>query len=82
LRHPNIVEGYDVGDQNGQPYFTMKYVEGGNMAQKLPARPSRHARPPSRLPLPQARPTMKMVRARRLDVSGSDERAVYGGCIG
>jgi eukaryotic-like serine/threonine-protein kinase len=39
LRHPNIVQVHDMGDQNGQPYFTMEFVEGGNLAQKLAGTP-------------------------------------------
>jgi serine/threonine-protein kinase len=35
LRHANLVQVHDVGDQDGQPFFTMEYVEGGNLAQKL-----------------------------------------------
>ena len=35
LRHPNIVQVYDVGDAGGCPYFTMELVEGGSLAQKL-----------------------------------------------
>jgi serine/threonine-protein kinase len=33
LRHANIVQVYDVGDHEGRPYFTMEFVEGGNLAQ-------------------------------------------------
>jgi serine/threonine-protein kinase len=45
LRHPNIVQIHNVGDADGRPYFTMEYVEGGSLAQKLtgtpqPARPA------------------------------------------
>jgi serine/threonine-protein kinase len=39
LRHPNVVQIYDVGDSDGRPYFTMEYVEGGSMAQKLAGAP-------------------------------------------
>ena len=39
LRHPNIVQVHDMGEQDGQPYFTMEYVEGGNLAQKLAGMP-------------------------------------------
>src|SRR5436190_11257107 len=37
LRHPNIVQIHDVGDAAGRPYFTMEYVEGGTLAEKLVA---------------------------------------------
>jgi serine/threonine-protein kinase len=39
LRHPNIVQVHDIGDQDGLPYFTMEFVEGGNLAQKLAGTP-------------------------------------------
>lgn len=32
LRHPNIVQIYDVGDLDGRPFFTMELVEGGTLA--------------------------------------------------
>jgi serine/threonine-protein kinase len=35
LRHPNIVQVHDMGEHEGRPYFTMEYVEGGSLAQKL-----------------------------------------------
>ena len=39
LRHANIVQVHDVGDVDGRPYFTMEFVEGGNLAQKLAGTP-------------------------------------------
>src|SRR5205807_4278410 len=31
LRHPNVVQIYDVGEEGGRPYFTMELVEGGSL---------------------------------------------------
>ncbi len=35
LQHPNIVAVFDVGDQEGQHYFTMEYIEGVSLDQRL-----------------------------------------------
>lgn len=35
LQHPNIVQIYEIGNANGQPYFSLELVEGGTLAQKL-----------------------------------------------
>jgi hypothetical protein len=35
LSHPYIVGVYDLGECEGQPYFTMRYVEGTTLARKL-----------------------------------------------
>jgi serine/threonine-protein kinase len=39
LRHPNIVQVYDAGDIDGNPYFTMELVEGGRLSQKVAGTP-------------------------------------------
>jgi serine/threonine-protein kinase len=39
LRHPNVVQIHDIGDSHGKPYFTMEYVEGGSLAEKLAGTP-------------------------------------------
>jgi serine/threonine-protein kinase len=39
LRHPNIVQIHEVGQCHGQHYFTMDYIEGESLAQRLARAP-------------------------------------------
>lgn len=32
LTHPHVVRVYDVGEENGRPYFVMEHVPGGSLA--------------------------------------------------
>lgn len=38
LEHPSIVPVYDVGEENHQPYFVMRYMRGGSLSERMKAR--------------------------------------------
>ena len=35
LRHPNIVQIYDIGEDDGRPFVTLEMLEGGSLADRL-----------------------------------------------
>ncbi len=35
LSHPNIVPVYEVGEHNGQPWFSMQFIQGTTLSQRL-----------------------------------------------
>src|SRR6516162_10590254 len=37
LQHPNIVTIYDLGDQDGNPYMVMEFLEGESLASIISA---------------------------------------------
>jgi peroxiredoxin/tetratricopeptide (TPR) repeat protein/tRNA A-37 threonylcarbamoyl transferase component Bud32 len=39
LQHPNIVQIHEVGESEGRPYFSLEYVDGGSLAQRLDGTP-------------------------------------------
>jgi serine/threonine protein kinase/tetratricopeptide (TPR) repeat protein len=39
LQHPNIVQIYEVGDQEGVPFISLEYVAGGSLADRLRGTP-------------------------------------------
>lgn len=39
LQHPNIVQIYEVGDEEGRPYFSLEYVDGASLDSKVRGTP-------------------------------------------
>lgn len=39
ITHDNVAPVYDVGEVNGQPFYTMPIIDGGDLAQQLSAGP-------------------------------------------
>jgi serine/threonine-protein kinase len=35
LVHPNVVQVYEVGEHNGHPFFSLEFVDGGSLAERL-----------------------------------------------
>ena len=58
LQHPNIVQVYEVGEQDGQPFFSLEYVDGTTLAAKI-----QHA------PLTAAQANLVQTIARAIDVA-------------
>jgi serine/threonine protein kinase/WD40 repeat protein len=56
LKHPNIVQIYDVGEYRGQPYFSLEFCAGGTLAKALTGEPQ----------TPESAATMAQVLARAL----------------
>jgi WD40 repeat protein/tRNA A-37 threonylcarbamoyl transferase component Bud32 len=39
VQHPNIVQVFEIGSQEGQPFLAMEWVEGGSLADRLDGKP-------------------------------------------
>jgi serine/threonine protein kinase len=39
LQHPNVVQVYEVGEEEGRLFFSMEWVTGGSLAQRLRGQP-------------------------------------------
>jgi tetratricopeptide (TPR) repeat protein/tRNA A-37 threonylcarbamoyl transferase component Bud32 len=35
MQHPNIVQVFEVGEHEGQPFFSLEFVDGGSLVQKF-----------------------------------------------
>lgn len=41
LHHPNIIQIFEIGEWEGQPYISLEYAEGGSLASRLDGKPVR-----------------------------------------
>lgn len=39
FQHPNVVQIYDIGQHQGLPYFSLEYVDGGSLSDKIDNKP-------------------------------------------
>jgi WD40 repeat protein len=39
LQHPNIVQIYEIGEQDGRPYCALEYLDGGTLASRIKEAP-------------------------------------------
>jgi WD40 repeat protein len=39
LQHPNIVQIYEVGEEQGRPYLALEYIDGGSLEEKVRGAP-------------------------------------------
>ncbi|HVC93430.1 MAG TPA: serine/threonine-protein kinase [Pirellulales bacterium] len=42
LHHANIVQIYEVGEEEGRPYFSLEFVDGGTLTRELNGKPFAH----------------------------------------
>ena len=47
LQHPHIVQIYQVGEFGGYPFFSLEFVEGGSLADRLTGIRGRFEKPPA-----------------------------------
>lgn len=39
LQHPNLVQIYNIGELEGKPYFSLEYIDGGDLESKFDGKP-------------------------------------------
>src|SRR5207302_7415379 len=39
LQHPNFVQIFEINEVNGRPFFSMEYVSGGSLAERIARQP-------------------------------------------
>jgi eukaryotic-like serine/threonine-protein kinase len=61
LRHENIVQVYDVGEMDGDPFVALEFLEGGNLSAKLAGTPQ-----PDRLAAEMSRTLARAIHAAHL----------------
>jgi len=64
LRHPNVIQIYEIGEHDGRPFFSLEYCDGGTLTDRL------------RVELLAARPAAELMRTLAGAVQAAHDRGV------